>query len=92
LVLLSDMLQSTDEVNMERAGGVPSDEWIEQRKVEGRLPDLANVCVFVVGAEVASRQGAKVRGFWQKYFEAAGARFPGANYRNMVADVSEVHC
>lgn len=92
LVLLSDMLQSTDEVNMERAGGVPSDSWIEQRKAEGRLPDLANVCVFVVGAEVASRQGAKVRGFWQRYFEAAGARFPGANYRNMVADVSEVHC
>jgi hypothetical protein len=92
LVLLSDMLQSTDEVNMELAGGVPSDNWIAQRKAEGRLPDLANVCVFVVGAETASRQGAKVRGFWQRYFEAAGARLPTGNYRNMVADVGEVHC
>jgi hypothetical protein len=92
LVLLSDMLQSTDEVNMERAGGVPPDNWIEQRKAEGRLPDLANVCVFVVGADPSSKQGAKVRAFWQKYFEAADARMPSVNYRNMVSDVGEIHC
>jgi hypothetical protein len=92
LVLLSDMLQSTDEVNMEHAGGVPSDSWIQSRKAQGRLPDLANVCVFVVGADPSSQAGATVRAFWQKYFEAAGARAPSTNYRNMVSDVSEVHC
>jgi hypothetical protein len=86
------MLQSTNEVNMERAGGVPSDSWIESRKADGRLPDLANVCVFVVGADPSSRQGAKVRGFWQKYFVAAGAQFPSGSYRNMVGDVGEIHC
>ena len=92
LVLLSDMLQSTSEVNMEVAGGVPANSWIEERKAEGRLPDLGGVCVFVVGADPSSRQGAKVRGFWQKYFAAAGAQFPSGSYRNMVSDVSEVHC
>jgi hypothetical protein len=92
VVLLSDMLQSTDEVNMEQPGGMPSDGWIERRKAEGRLPDLADVCVFVVGADPSTSRGAKVRAFWQKYFEAAGASFPAGNYRNMVADVGEVHC
>jgi hypothetical protein len=92
LVLLSDMLQSTDEVNMERAGGVPPDAWIASRKAQGRLPDLANVCVFVVGADPSSNQGAKVRAFWQRYFDAAGARMPSGNYRNMVSDVGEMRC
>jgi hypothetical protein len=92
LVLLSDMLQSTPEVNMEAPGGVPSDAWIEERKVQGRLPDLSDVCVFVVGAETASKHGSRVRGFWQKYFTAAGARISTAGYRNMVSDVSEIHC
>jgi hypothetical protein len=92
LVLLSDMLQSTSEVNMERAGGVPPGSWIESRKAEGRLPDLAGVCVFVVGADPSSQQGAKVRAFWQKYFEAAGAQAPSTNYRNMVSDVGEIRC
>ena len=44
------------------------------------------------GADPSSRQGAKVRSFWQKYFEAAGGKFPSGNYRNMVGDLSEIHC
>jgi hypothetical protein len=92
LVLLSDMLQSTAEVNMERAGGVPPDSWINQRKAEGRLPDLHGVCVFVVGADPLSSTGARVRKFWQRYFDATGATFGPANYRNMVADAAELRC
>jgi hypothetical protein len=92
LVLLSDMLQSTDEVNMEQPGGVPTDGWIEHRKAAGRLPDLANVCVFVVGGDPSSSRGVSVRRFWQRYFVAAGATFPHENYRNMVADAKEIHC
>jgi hypothetical protein len=57
-----------------------------------RLPDLANVCVFVVGADPSSQQGARVRAFWQKYFATAGARMPSVNYRNMVSDVGEMRC
>jgi hypothetical protein len=92
VVLLSDMLQSTVEVNMEQPGGVPADTWVDQRKAAGRLPDLANVCVFVVGADPTSSRGARVRAFWQRYFVAAGASFPRENYRNMVADANEIHC
>jgi hypothetical protein len=92
VVLLSDMLQSTSDVNMEKAGGVPSDKWIDVRKADRRLPDLAGVCVFVVGADQTTAQGARVRRFWTRYFDAAGATFRPENYRNMVADPAEIRC
>ena len=92
LVLLSDMLQSTSDVNMERAGGIPSERWTSTLKAEGRLPDLRDVCVFVVGADATTRTGAQVRQFWQHYFAEAGATYRPENYRNMVADVGEIGC
>jgi len=92
LVLLSDMLQSTGEVNMERAGGVPGNSWIDQRKSDGRLPDLRGICVFAVGADPLSPTGTKVRRFWEHYFRATGATFGPANYRSMVADPAELRC
>ena len=92
VVLLSDMLQSTREVNMERAGGIPSNAWTDALKAQGRLPDLQGVCVFVAGADPASLHGAAVRAFWTHYFRATGATFPNENYRNMVADPSAIRC
>lgn len=92
VVLLSDMLQSTSEVNMEQPGGIPPASWTDGRKAEGRLPDLRNVCVFVVGADPTTRTGARVRAFWEHYFAAAGATFKKENYRSMVADAGEVGC
>lgn len=92
LLLLSDMLQSTPEVNMEQPGGVPSNAWIDQLKAERRLPDLRDVCVFVAGADATTRAGARVRDFWQHYFEATGASLRPESYRNMVADAGAIGC
>jgi hypothetical protein len=92
VLLLSDMLQSTSEVNMEQPGGIPAAAWVDGRKAEGRLPDLRNVCVFVVGADPTTRAGARVRAFWEHYFDAAGATFKTENYRSMVADAREIGC
>ena len=92
VLLLSDMLQSTSEVDMEQPGGIPAASWIDGRKAEGRLPDLHNVCVFVVGADPTTRTGTRVRAFWEHYFEAAGATFKPGNYRSMVADAAEIGC
>ncbi|MDB4879065.1 MAG: hypothetical protein JWL60_511 [Gemmatimonadetes bacterium] len=92
LVLLSDMLQSTGQVNMERSGGIPGDAWITGLESEGRLPDLRNVCVLVVGADATTRSGARARQFWSHYFEAAGATYRPGNYRNMVSDPGEIGC
>ena len=92
VLLLSDMLNATPELNMERAGGIPDRAWIARRQAEGRLPDLRGVCVFAVGADVRSKRGAEARAFWRAYFAAAGARFADGNYRNMVSDPAEVRC
>ena len=90
LLLLSDMLNATRELNMERAGGVPDSAWIAARVGEGRVPDLRGVCVVVVGADVRTGTGVAVRRFWEGYLRAAGAEV--AEYRNMVSDAGEVGC
>lgn len=92
VLLLSDMLNSTRELNMERAGGIPDQRWITDRKAQGRLPDLRGVCIVVAGADVASARGAQAREFWKAYFEAAGTRLHAANYRNMISNASEIGC
>lgn len=92
VLLLSDMLNSTPEVNMERISGVPSGRWIDVRKQENRLPDLSGVCIYVVGADVTSSRGAAVRAFWKRYFEASGANFEARRYRTMVSDPTEIRC
>jgi hypothetical protein len=92
VLLLSDMLQTTPEVNMVHPGGIPGADWIATRKADGRLPDLSNVCVVIAGADVTSDQGARVRAFWQKYFAATNATLPAAGYRNMISDPAELRC
>lgn len=92
LVLLSDMLQSTAEVNMERPGGIPAATWTDRLRAENRLPDLRDVCVYVVGADPTSSTGAQVRRFWEHYFRASRATYRPENYRNMVSDAGEIGC
>ena len=92
LLLLSDMLNATRELNMERAGGIPDSSWIATRKNEGRIPNLLGVCVVAVGGDVASAQGARARAFWRQYFDTAGATLTERSYRNMISDASEVSC
>jgi hypothetical protein len=92
VLLLSDMLNSTRELNMEKRGGIPDSRWIAGRKAEGRLPDLRGTCVFVVGADLASARGAAARRFWGEYFRAAGAAFDVSDYRGHVSDARELVC
>jgi hypothetical protein len=92
LVLLSDMIQATGELNMERESAIPGSPWIEQRASEGRLPELKGICVMVSGAETKSSRGARIRKFWTSYFERTGARFDPRHYRGMVADAAELRC
>jgi hypothetical protein len=92
LLLLSDMLNSTPDLNMERRGGVPDARWIAERKAKGLVPELSGVCVEVVGADVTTERGAAVREFWTRYFAAAGATMPSENYRNLVTSAREIGC
>lgn len=80
LVLFSDMLQATREVNMEGMVRFPPADWVERTKADGRLPDLEGVCVVVAGARVDTPESQRVKDFWMDYFNAAGARLEDRNY------------
>jgi hypothetical protein len=92
LLLLSDMINETPDVRMTSPSGVPGDNWIRNLASARRIPQLGRICVVVAGADVISARGAAIREFWNKYFEAAGARVDPDNYRNMISDPSEVAC
>ena len=81
IIMLSDMLHSTREMDMENADAVPADEWLSERKRQGLLPDLVDACVVAVGGDRSTETGARVFRFWQDYFAAAGAELKPANYR-----------
>jgi hypothetical protein len=92
LILLSDMENSTPEMRMERAGGIPPAAWVETHRREGRLPDMRGICVVVSGADAKTERAAQIRDFWSRYFTAAGTTLEGSNYRAFVSDASELRC
>ena len=92
IVLLSDMLHSTRELEMSRAGNVPELSWIERKQREGTLPRLDDACVVVVGADYSTAHGARVRQFWMDYFAAAGAALPERNYRTTITPGAPLEC
>jgi len=91
VVLLSDMLHSTTDLDMERRGGIKDAIWIERQRTMGLIPDLRGVCVVAVGGEVTTPRGVLVQRFWTAYFQAAGAAFSVQNYRQFMVP-SDVTC
>jgi hypothetical protein len=92
LVLLSDMLQSANGIEMEQLRRMPGPQWIAQQKSRGTLPDLAGVCVVVVGADDSTPEGVEVKRFWVEYMKAAGADLRDSNYRLLATGVGDVSC
>jgi hypothetical protein len=92
LLLLSDMINETPNVEMTSRQDIPGNTWIRELKAAKRIPRLNGVCVVVAGADVSSARGAAIRDFWGKYFEAAGTSIAPDNYRNMISDPGEVSC
>jgi hypothetical protein len=92
LLLLSDMVNETPNVQMTSRQDIPRNAWIRELKAAKRIPQLNGVCVVVAGADVSSARGAAIRDFWDKYFEAAGTSVSADNYRNMISDPGEVSC
>lgn len=81
LIILSDMFQSTPRFEFEGARRMPPPGWIEQQEQANLLPSLEGTCVVVIGADHTTPEGQRVRRFWEKYFEAAGASLESGNYR-----------
>jgi len=81
LVLLSDMLQSSKELEFEHLRRIPPPEWIDERHKEGLIRPLYGSVVVVAGADPSTREGVIVRDFWEKYFEKSNASLKPENYR-----------
>jgi len=81
IVVLSDMLQSTSEIEMEHAKRMPSRGWLAKQEQLGLVPKLPGACIVVVGADPTTPEGVRVRAFWEEYFAAAGATLIPENYR-----------
>jgi len=80
LVLFSDMLQATRELNMEGLQRMPPADWVQRAVAEGRLPDFGGACVLVAGARVDTPEAQRVKAFWMDYFQATGATLLDRNY------------
>jgi hypothetical protein len=91
LIILSDMLQSTPELDFERHAP-PGAAWIGQMQQSNRLPDLAGSCVVVIGADRSTKSGASVFQFWTAYFAASHAKLSSSDYRYTVLDAKSLRC
>jgi hypothetical protein len=90
LVIFSDMIEDSgnysfdhDDLTTQRISSI-----IKEEEVEGRMPNLAGVKVYVVGATAnsGSQQQIKpaqiyaIEKFWIKYFSACGAQLTDSRY------------
>jgi hypothetical protein len=88
LVVFSDMVEESDHLrfNTEVLSYAGTSRFIANERRDRRLPNLAGIDVYVVGAgsPVNSNMKAetirKIENFWLKYFAATGAVLPPARY------------
>lgn len=90
LYLLSDMLQWTPDLKLER--DLPPRDWVVDHQRRGLIPDLKDVCVVAIGPDVTTDHGVAVRRFWEEYFAAAGATLRPENYRNSAESLAGLGC
>lgn len=92
VILFSDMLQATDEINMEDMIRMPSSDWVGKHAADGRLPDFTGACIVVAGARTDTVEGQAVKAFWQQYFEATGATLLDSNYTYRPVRIPDSPC
>jgi hypothetical protein len=90
VILVSDMVQSTKELDMERH--IPDASWVSNAAEKQMLPRLHGVCVSAFGVDVMTPRGRQAREFWKRYLTAAGADFREANYRNYAVSPDQLVC
>ena len=92
LYVFSDMLQSNRTIDMEGLRKMPPASWVSQQAANGTLPNLAGLCVVVIGARVDTEASQRVKAFWDEYFEATGARLLDRNYTLRPVTLPEHPC
>lgn len=92
LVVMSDMLEDSQAYNFsnEKLTQERIRDILENEKKANRLPDLANVKVYVVAAgNLDTDKFFTLQSFWLEYFTACGAKAEPANYANDLLRFSE---
>lgn len=79
IIILSDMLQSAQSIEMDRAQRMPPKDWVARRKEQRQLPDLKGACIAVIGEDKTSKYDPAIRSFWTEYFGASGAELSARN-------------
>lgn len=84
LVLFSDMIESSEKMDFQKQQFTTEaiKKIIENEKKAGRIPNLAGVRVYVVGAAGGNTSDSfnQIQNFWLEYFKAAGADLSKENY------------
>lgn len=87
LVVFSDMIEESDRANFQRQTPTEAStaKLLGEEQRAGRLPDLAGVRVYVIGAGASSQRLApasytNVENFWLQYFKRAGADLAKERY------------
>lgn len=83
LVLFSDMVQDSSELNLEKTNlsGPQINRLVASLSTRGRIPDLAGIEVFCVGAsQLDAARSRLIQQFWSAYFQAAKADFRPERY------------
>ena len=92
LILLSDMLEDSEEYNFERIHVTEefARQVIEDNRRPGQLPDLGGATVYVAGASARSASKVhEVQRFWLEYSKAANARLIPQNYGPALTNFNE---
>lgn len=92
LVIMSDMVEESKDYNF--AKEILTEKRIKEiisiEKKKGRLPDLANVKVYITGATAENRDRFfAIQNFWLRYFKECGANLSKENYGNSLVNFNE---
>jgi len=82
LVIMSDMIEASNDYNFYKENLTDNriNEIIKIEKQKGRLPDLTDVQVYIIGAKGIKDKYTKTQNFWIEYFTNCGAILYKQNY------------
>lgn len=91
LILLSDMIHDTPDLNFTRTASIPSAAWIRRRASAGLLPSFKGACFVAVGVDVGTPRAARLKQFWFEFMRTAGAIVVEDNYRGTMS-AANIQC
>lgn len=92
LVILSDMIEDSDEYDFDRLHLTPHEiqQIIDQRRGSNGLPKLSSVTVYIAGASASNgRKFREIENFWLDYLSACGATADNSHYAHSLMNYDD---